>query len=311
MPEGKPEHAQKKRPVQNSANYTMRFDPAVLKISKKFLGIAEVFERTNPALKLTMMQAEMGLSAREYLAYSLVLSMGTVILPFIGLIPIAGTLFGWEAKTFLLLFLLSAFLGWFQFNYFLLLPKLYVAKRAKEIDKDLLFALRHLLIKIRSGITLFESMKGISKGGYGLVSLEFGRIVSEISAGKGEVEVLEDAAYRNTSVYFRRALWQISSSMRAGADIGNTLTNIVGNLSAEQRISIRKYGSELSPLALGYMMITIIIPTLGVSIMIVLSQLMSSLAIGKPMFVIVYFMVLMCQYFLIGVIRTRRPAIDV
>ncbi len=311
MAEGKPAIAQKKKPSQNSANYTMRFDPAVLKISKKFLGIAEVFERTNPSLKLTIMQAEMGLSAREYLAYSLVLSIGTAILPFIGLVPIAGTLFGWEVKTFLLLFLLSTFLGWFQFNYFLLLPKLYVGKRAKEIDKDLLFALRHLLIKIRSGITLFESMKGISKGGYGLVSLEFGRIVSEISAGKGEVEVLEDSAYRNTSVYFRRALWQISSSMRAGADIGNTLTNIVGNLSAEQRISIRKYGSELSPLALGYMMITIIIPTLGVSIMIVLSQLMSSLSIGKPMFVIVYFIVLMCQYFLIGVIRTRRPAIDV
>lgn len=289
----------------------MKFDRSILKLSKKILGVAEVFEKANPNLKITLYQAEMGISAREYLAYALFLSISTAVLPFLGLIPIAGTLFGWEVKTFLLLFLLSIFLGWFQFNYFLLLPKLQVARRAKEIDRDLLFALRHLLIKIRSGITLFESMRGISQGTYGLVSKEFGRIVSEISAGRGEIEVLEEAAYRNTSVYFRRALWQISSSMRAGADIGNTLTNIVGNLSAEQRISIRKYGSELSPLALGYMMITIIIPTLGVSVLIVLSQIMSSMQIGKPVFVIVYFMVLICQYFLIGVIKTRRPAIDV
>ncbi|MFH0961875.1 MAG: type II secretion system F family protein [archaeon] len=289
----------------------MKFDKSILKLSRKFLGIAGIFERANPDLKVTLYQAELGISVREYLAYALVLSAGTFLFPLLGLIPVSGAIFGWAAQTFALLFLLCIFLGWFQFNYFILLPKLLVARRAKEVDKDLLFALRHLLIKIRSGITLFESMRGISQGGYGLVSTEFGRIVSEISAGKGEIEVLEEAAYRNTSVYFRRALWQISSSMRAGADIGNTLTSIVNNLSVEQRISIRKYGSELSPLALGYMMITVIIPTLGISIMIVLSQMMASMNIGKQVFFIVYGLVLVCQYFLIGVIRTRRPAIDV
>jgi flagellar protein FlaJ len=289
----------------------MRFEKPVLKLSKRILGIAEVFEKTNPNLKLLLMQAEIPLSLREYIAYALVIAAGTFFFPFLACIPIAGALFGFEAKTFLLLFLGCLFLGWFQFNYFILLPKLLVSRRAKEIDKDLLFALRHLLIKIRSGITLFESMRGISKGGYGLVSTEFGRIIAEINAGKGEVEVLEETAYRNTSIYFRRALWQIASSMRAGADIGNTLTNIVNNLSAEQRISIRKYGSELSPLALGYMMITVIIPTLGVSLLIVLSQMMASFQMGTSVFYIVYGMVLVMQYLLIGVIRTRRPAIDV
>ncbi len=293
------------------AQAVMKFEKPILKLSKRFLGIAEAFEKTNPNLKILLVQAGIPLSLREYLAYALVIAAGTFVLPFIALIPIAGKIFGFEARTMLILLLLCAFMGWFQFVYFTLYPQLLVTKRAKEIDKDLLFALRHLLIKIRSGISLFESMRGISQGGYGLVSEEFRRIVSEINAGKGEVAVLEEAAYRNTSVYFRRALWQIASSMRAGADIGSTLTNIVNTLSAEQKISIRKYGSELSPLALGYMMITIIIPTLGISIMIVLSQLMSSLQIGKPVFYIVYGMVVVCQYFIIGVIKTRRPAIDV
>ncbi len=217
---------------------------------------------------------------------------------------------GLNEKTFSILLLVIAIIPAFQFQMSLLQPKLAVIKKVKALDKDMLFALRHLLIKVRSGITLFDSMKDIAKGSYGQVSKEFDKITIQITAGKNEVEALEGAAYRNPSPFFRRAVWQIASSMRAGADIGSTLKNIVRNLSEEQRILIRKYGAELNPFSLMYMMVTVIMPTLGIALLIVLSSF-TGLPIGPEVFIGIYVVLLIFQYMFMGMIKTRRPAIGI
>ncbi len=287
-----------------------RPDPVILELSKGFRGIASNIAVVLPEFDVTLQQASIDLRAVDYLAYNLMISLALFIIPFV-LLTAAIFSTGFEPGKEAIVLLLCLVLGVIQFMYSLNLPHLAILRRTRLIDKDLLFALRHLLIKIRSGITLFDALKGIANGNYGLVSEEVQHVISQIEAGKGEIEALESAAFRNPSLFFRRSLWQIASSMRAGADIGNTLENIVNNLAQEQKILIRKYGSELNPIALIYMLVTVILPTLGISLLIILSSLIQGMAINEMLFVGVYVLVTISQYLIMGIIKTRRPAIEI
>ena len=83
---------------------------------------------------------------------------------------------------------------------------------------------------------------------------------------------LEELALKNPSLDFRRTLWQVTSAIKSGADLGNTLENIVQNLSEEHKVAIRRYGSQLNPLAMMYMMLAVIIPSLGITFLIIFSS---------------------------------------
>ena len=173
----------------------------------------------------------------------------------------------------------------------------------------MLFAIRHLYIQVKSGVSLFDAMVSVSKGNYGLISKEFERAVKEIATGKDEIEALEDLSFRNPSPYFRRTIWQIINSLRAGGDIGKTLKIIANDLSEEQKVKIRKYGSQLSPMALMYLMLSVIMPTLGITFLLIFSSFT-----GFTMPPIFFYMVLailaVFQFMFIGMIKSRRPAVE-
>ena len=173
------------------------------------------------------------------------------------------------------------------------------------LEADLLNSLQHMLVEIKSGVPLFNSMVSISDD-YGEVSEEFRKVVKEINAGKSEIKALEEASRRNPSLYFRRTLWQLTNSIKAGSDIGDTLEAIVHNLTQEQIIEIRKYGQELSPYTLIYMLIAVIMPTLGITFLIILSSF-AGIEIPKLTFPVIIIGLAIFQYFFMGIIKTKRP----
>jgi len=75
---------------------------------------------------------------------------------------------------------------------------------------------------------------------------------------------------RNPSRYLRKALWQIVNGMNAGADTSNVLQETVKSMIREQKLAITSYGSQLRILSLMYMMIGVIMPALGVTLLIIL-----------------------------------------
>ena len=97
--------------------------------------------------------------------------------------------------------------------------------------------------------------------------------------------------------------------MRAGGDIGKTLKIIANDLSEEQKVKIRKYGSQLSPMALMYLMLSVIMPTLGITFLLIFSSFT-----GFTMPPIFFYMVLailaVFQFMFIGMIKSRRPAVE-
>ncbi|MFH1053262.1 MAG: type II secretion system F family protein [Candidatus Woesearchaeota archaeon] len=187
-------------------------------------------------------------------------------------------------------------------------PKLSAFKRIKNIDRNLLPALRTILIQVNSGIPLFNVLVGISSEDYGEISVEFKKVVKEINTGTPEVEALEVVSSQNPSVYFRRAVWQLVNGIKSGASVEIVIREVINALSQEQLIEIENYGSTLNPLAMFYMLVAIILPALGMTLMIVVASFMNISEAGvKMMFWGLYSIVVFAQIMFLGLIRSKRP----
>jgi flagellar protein FlaJ len=207
--------------------------------------------------------------------------------------------------------ILSAILLFFaDFFYQLFYPNIIARSRVRLLDKDLLFALRYILIKIKSGVPLYDAMVGIAEGDYSEVSKEFKKTVKEIATGTEDTVALENMALRNPSPFFRRTIWQITSNLRAGADITSVLESITSTITKEQKILIRRYGSELNPLILMYMMFSVIIPSLGITVVVVMSSF-SGLKIPIYIFYLVPAYVFLTQIIFMRLIKAKKPMLSI
>jgi len=267
-----------------------------------FQKFGDMILKSFPSLKLDLYQAGIDLRPREYsslvfltwLFYFLILTLLTFLVGMVvGIID------------FFLPFVVGIGFSVFVFFYLIRYPKLIAMRRMRVLEADLLNSLQHMLVEIKSGVPFFNSMISISEG-YGEVSEEFKRVVKEVNAGKSEIGALEEASKRNPSLYFRRTIWQLTNAIKAGSDVASALEAIVHGLTQEQMLAIKKYGQELSPYTLIYMLIAIIVPTLGITFLIVLSSF-SGIVIPKIIFPIIIMALAIFQYFYMGVIKTKRP----
>jgi pilus assembly protein TadC len=181
-------------------------------------------------------------------------------------------------------------------------------KKVAQIDRDLLFAARHLRVQTTAGVPLFEALVSASHG-YGSVSEELDKIVTSVQAGTNLADALEDSAVRNPSYYYSRILWQMANAVKAGTDIGPVLSDIVEFLSEEQRIEMRSYGAQLNTLAMMYLMVCIIVPTISLIFLMVISSFVD-FAITDNIFVFILAGLVFVQYMFIGIIESRRPAVS-
>lgn len=282
-----------------------------LELSRK-LGLSSITFRILkffPNLKTVLLQAGIGLKDGEYLSvalfassfYFILINLFSILLFFVAAFP---------STIFLSSFVVSLATSISVFFYLIFYPRLSIIRKVKDLEKNLLFVLRHLLIQVRSGVTLFDAMDSVAKANYGRVSEEFGESVKKITTGEFVVDVLEELALKNPSLYFRRSIWQIANSLRSGADVAKTLDSLVASLASEQRVMIRKYGSQLNPLAFMYMMFGIIIPSLGITFMIVLSSF-SGLQIKEFYFWAILALLVLFQFSFIGIVKNRRPSVEV
>lgn len=198
--------------------------------------------------------------------------------------------------------------GLFVFVQSLLYPHVTLGRKMRALNKDMLFALRHLLIQIRSGVPLYNALVSVGEGGYGIISQEFGRTVKEINAGVSQVDALENMAMRNPSIYLRRAIWQIVNALRAGSEVAKVLESLVEQFAAEERVNLGRFGREMGPWALMYLLTTIIFPTMGVAMLLILPTITPIQVSGM----VLYFFVLVFaafQYFFIQLIKSKRPVV--
>jgi len=144
-----------------------------VKLSRRFYLISSTLARSFPKLKEELYMAEMDVEPKEYIGVALIaalsmsITVGTILLL---VISIRGML---TTKILILSLLVSFVMAFLSFFYVMNYPKFRASGRVRSIDSNLLFAMRHLLVRVRSGIPLFSAMEGIAKGDYGAVSKEF------------------------------------------------------------------------------------------------------------------------------------------
>jgi flagellar protein FlaJ len=277
-----------------------------VKMSRSFLPISNKLIKLYPGLETQLAQSNIEIKTKDYLSIAVFSSffwfflIFLITFPFLVKVSLTMGIFSLAIST------IFGFAVYLNIIYY---PKLVIARRVRDIEKNLVFALRHMLIQIKSGVPVFNAFESVAYANYGLLSVEFNKLSKEVISGTPLTDALENLIYRNPSNILRRVLWQILNSIKAGVDVGNSLSILLQNISNEQLVEIRKYGAQLSPLALMYMMFAIIIPTLGLSLIVILS-LFSGFSFNQAFFYLFLIVLSVFQFSFIGIIKSRRPRVE-
>lgn len=185
----------------------------------------------------------------------------------------------------------------------------YIRKRQKEIEREILFSGRFILVKIESGEPFFNALIDASKT-QGMASKYFKEIVDDVLLGTSIEKALDNAIEYSPSENFRRILMQVNNSLKTGIDVADTLRAILKQISDEQIISIKEYGKKLNSLAMFYMLLGVVVPALGVTMFIVVSSFFS-LKIEFKYLLFFAFMLMFLQFMFISMFKSIRPVVDI
>lgn len=194
------------------------------------------------------------------------------------------------------------------FSYMLKLPEVRILRKEKEISKELVFAGRHLIIELESGVPLYNAFINISKN-YPAVGIYFKEIVNKVNLGTSMEDALAEAVEYTPSSNFRRLLWQIINSMMTGSEVSESLSAVLEQISREQIIEVNKYGKKLNPFAMFYMIIAVIMPTLGVTMLVILSSFIN-FELSLSIFMVMAGFSAFIQFMFLSMIKFSRPAIE-
>lgn len=200
-------------------------------------------------------------------------------------------------------------LGTYQqaFRTFLKTPTAATKKETgKNIERDILFAARDMIISLRSGMPLFNALTSVSTG-YGDASKEFSKIVNRVQLGMPLEEAIDATLADTKSPSFRKIMLQASVSIKAGADVVDALQAVIDQLSQERVIALRAYGQRLNALAMFYMLFGVIMPSMGIAVITILTTFIAlfQVTIGVLEAVLVFIIIL--QVVFLKLIVSSRP----
>jgi len=264
-------------------------------------GLAKVISKSFPHLRKKLREAGMDDDPILFIQKSIIMAtlMG-VMLTVLGffILDIAGLSLNLLAVIFPIAITLS-FMWRMQY------PVAKAKKRAREVDRELVFAGRQMLIELKAGVPLFDAMLSISRD-YGEISNEFAKIVDQVNAGVPTDIAMHDVAEDNPSMSFKRVILQLINSIRSGSDVAAALEAVLDQISREQITELKAYGQKLNPLGMFYMVFGIILPSLGIALAIII---LSFLSISLDLSFLYSFLLVVAiiQYIFVTIIESQKP----
>jgi len=278
-----------------------------------FTAVAEIIATRQPELKKKLKLADMSDNPVEFLekvvSSTVFMSLGLIILTYLLLLDPLSYNLKVDIGMFIVMIIAPLIIiPFIIFSYLMLLPEATKIKRQKEMDYEIVFAGRHIVIALKSGMPLFDTFVGTSKG-YGAVSKEFARIVDKVILGVPTTQAIRETVQYNPSKYFTRMLIQIANSLSSGADVGDSLENVLDQISKEQLISLKEYSQKLTPIVMFYMVFGIIVPSLGIVLATVVFSAISggNFGFSSGILVIAFIIIALVQFLFLGFIESSRP----
>jgi pilus assembly protein TadC len=269
------------------------------------MGFFEQLASSQPDLKRRLIMAKMEPDPVKYVQMS-----------FQGSIMVAASLalayflfaspFGLPFYLIIPIFLIS---WWIFYKLLVQRVDIKIKKIAKDIDREVLFAGRFLLVKLNAGRPLITALTEASQS-YGVATKYFKEIVMDIDMGTPLEEALAKASRYSPSDKFRRILFQITNALKIGVDVTNFLEAILDEIAAEQLLEIQRYGKKLNSLTMFYMLFSIVIPSLGITLFVTIISMMNA-NFDLSFFLFIAFMLCVLEFFFITIFKQIRPTMNI
>ena len=264
-----------------------------------FASIARGFPHLELKLRRAGMYETPNVFAKKTLMMAFYLSAAVTI-----------TLFMFLSKTGNTVLLVPIFpiLFFMLFMYMMRFPDAKILKRAKEVNKEIVFAGRFITIEIESGVTLYDTMRSVGEH-YMHVGRYFRNILQKVDMGTSMEDAINEEIELVPSENLKRLMWQMINAIRTGGDMTTSLQSVITQISKEQFIEVTKYGRKLNPLAMFYMMMAVIIPSLGITMLAILSSFID-LDIGLGVLLILAGLLSFVQFMFLSMVKFSRPAVE-
>lgn len=283
----------------------------VLGLARRLSLVHTIFLSVNPNLKKELDDINHTLNEKEYIG------VGFISYLFLGVL--LGFLMYWvalnkeepaEMRVAIAGGIGIFFVVSFMLTYFLVkLPGSNLKAKAVQIDSSLNYALKEIVLQNKSGAGLYESLVSIANSKYGALSQEFDRMVREVNTGSPLIKALERMVKRQRSDYFKKAGWQLVNTVKTGSDIESTINPIIEELDSFQKTQIQNYARELNLWSLVYMMFSVAIPTIGSTMLVVLS-VFANMGVSEGFFMGFAVACMFIQLIMIFLVKSRRPNVS-
>lgn len=258
-----------------------------------------------PRLKADLAQANMKIDPEEFISKTIInallFGLGLIILCLIILKVIGISLF------LLILLIPCCLIG--SFFYLLQLPKTKSLGIERDIEREIVYAGRFLLIELTAGVPLYDALNNVSKS-YKKVGKYFSQITRKIESGTTIENAIDEIISETPSEGFRKILWQINNSLRTGSDLNTSLQSIIDQISKEQIIQVQEYSRKLNPLVMFYLMLAIIVPSLGITMLALLSTFIQ-LNINLGVLIGLAILIAIIQFGFLSSIKLSRPGVEI
>ena len=209
-------------------------------------------------------------------------------------------------KFLLIIIFIGLFYFFFKFSFIKVKGK--IQARKKKIDKEVLFVGTYLLIKLYAGRPLLIALTETSKS-RGIVAKFIKEIVDDINTGSPIEKALENALLYSPSEKLKKILFQINNALKLGIDVTKPLESVIQEIEDEQEIEVKKYSKKLNSLVIFYMLLAIVLPSIGMVILIVISSFIN-LSITMGTMSIILSFIAFIQIIFISMFGSIRPNVD-
>jgi pilus assembly protein TadC len=269
-------------------------------------SIFKIIASNMPNLKHQLRQADMLYEPEVFVKNSFV---SALIMSFgISIFFIGGILKSFDAPIYYS-FIIFPFLFLFFFVYLFKVPLVKIKKKKDEIDREIVFATRFLIIEIESGVPLYDCFINISKA-YPYIGKTFKGVVESVNLGTSMDDAINEIVELTPSDNLRKVLWQILNTINTGADVTKPLNSVLEQIIKEQQIEIQEYGRKLNPMAMFYMMVAVILPSLGTTMIIIFSSFIG-FKLGLAVMLTIAGLIGFMQFMFYAFIKSSRPAVEV
>jgi pilus assembly protein TadC len=269
--------------------------------------MAKSLEHLFPQLEWELKRAGINVEPSQFLAVALYVPASAFLAGLI--ISVVPLVINGSLYQFYLGVAVSVCLALLVMFYLFMIPSTSIKRRTILIDRDLEYMLKDVQIQLNSGIPLFDTLVNVSRGGYGECSRIADGVVQEVQSGRSMGDVLEDVGMWSPSEYLRKSLWQIVNALKAGSDVVLALSAISNDIRLEKEDRIRSYSKELNLWGLIFMMGGVILPSMGVTLLVILSSFMGGAVINETLFWLILIGLILFHIIFITFVKEKRPII--